>query len=151
MRIITEPEFAERIAQVVNEVPANIGSVTGPGRSGAIAAVYASHILHVPFIPYGSQAPVSLGRVLIVDTARESGRTLRKAERRYDYCDPFVWVGFEEPPRVAFWYEAQKPQRYKHELPEETRKCACGWTVTFEQGERHARCFNTGCGEYLHR
>jgi hypothetical protein len=115
MRVITEPEFAARIAQIVNDVPANVGSVTGPGRSGAVAAVYASHILHIPFIPYGAPAPDHLGRLLIVDTARESGRTLRKAERRYEQSDPFVWVGFEEPPRVAFWYEATKPQRYKHE------------------------------------
>jgi hypothetical protein len=115
MRIVSEAEFDERIKQIVSEIPADIGWVTGPGRSGAVAAVYASHILGIPFVPYGSRAPQNLGRLLLVDTARESGRTLRKAERRYELSDPFVWVGFEEPPRVAFWYEAAKPQRYRHE------------------------------------
>jgi hypothetical protein len=119
MRIVTEPEFAERLREVL---PANdnIGSVTGPGRSGAVAAVYASHMLGVPFIPYGSRAPTELGRLLIVDTAMKSGRTLRKAASRYQDAAPFQVVAFHEPPRVAFWYEAAKPQRYKHE-----RKAAC--------------------------
>lgn len=113
MRIISEPEFDLRIRELLSGVDA--GYVTGPGRSGAVAAVYASHILHIPFIPFGSPAPVHLGRLLLVDTARESGKTLRKAERKYEYASPLVIVCYEEPPRVAFWYESQKPQRYKHE------------------------------------
>lgn len=117
MRIVSEAEFAQRIYSISAEVPGDVGWVTGPGRSGAVAAVYASHLLGIPFVPYGSSAPLALGRCLLVDTARESGRTLRKAERRYQDADPFVWVGFEEPPRVAFWYEATKPQRYRHERP----------------------------------
>ncbi len=114
MRIITEAEFSERIREMLANVPA-VGSVTGPGRSGAVAAVYASHILGIPFIPFGAQAPLALGRVLLIDTARESGKTLRKAERRYDYASPVVVACYEEPPRVAFWYESSKPQRYRHE------------------------------------
>ena len=82
-----------------------VGSVTGPGRSGAIASAIASHILGVPFIPFGQEAPIKLGRLLIIDTARSSGRTLRRAERRYKYANPVVVACFEEPPRVAFWYE----------------------------------------------
>lgn len=116
IRIVTELEFATRMRDILSETPIDIGWVAGPGRSGAIAAVYASHLLAIPFVPYGSFAPIGLGRVLIVDTARESGRTLRKAERKYEQHNPFIWVGFEEPPRVAFWYEAPKPQRYKHEV-----------------------------------
>ncbi len=121
MRIVSEDEFKLRLLTVL---PANddIGAVTGPGRSGAVAAVYASHILGVPYIPYGSPAPVIkhrngriAGRLLIVDTARESGRTLRKAVSRYQHANPIVAVAFEEPPRVAFWYEAPKPQRFRHE------------------------------------
>jgi hypothetical protein len=115
-RIVSEPEFAERIQLVLqNHRLETIGAVTGPGRSGAIAAVYASHILGVPFIPYGMRCPEQF-QFLIVNTARESGRTLRKAAKRYDYANPVVVVAFEEPPRVAFWYEAPKPQRYRHEL-----------------------------------
>lgn len=114
-RVVSEPEFRTRLAEVLASLPPDIGSVTGPGRSGAIAAVYASHLLGVPFIPYGSPCPTHLGRLLIVDTARESGATLRKAERRYAEARPFVVACFEEPPRVVFWYEARKPQRYRHE------------------------------------
>lgn len=116
MRIVSEAEFAERITSLLwAESLSEVGSVTGPGRSGAVAAVYASHILGVPFIPYGSPAPEHLGPILIIDTARESGKTLRKAERRYGYANPIVIAVYEEPPRVAFWYEAGKPQRYRHE------------------------------------
>lgn len=120
MRIISEEEFRERIAKVLSEqnTDCQVGSVTGPGRSGAVAAVYASHILRIPFIPYGSLAPAHLGRVLIIDTAMESGATLRKAERRYAYADPLVVACYHEPPRVAFWYEATKPQRFRNQWAE---------------------------------
>ena len=114
MYTVSETEFDYRIREMLADVEA--GAVTGPGRSGAIAAVYASHILGIPFIPYGQKHPMHLGRLLIIDTARESGATLRKAERRYDGCTPLVIACYEEPPRVIFWYEAPKPQRYKHEL-----------------------------------
>ena len=81
MRIVSEGEFAAAIRTALQGV--EVGSVTGPGRSGAVAAVYASHILGVPFIPYGQPAPKGLGRILVIDTAEESGATLRKAGRRY--------------------------------------------------------------------
>lgn len=115
MRIISEAEFTIRIREILADTQPNVGSVTGPGRSGAVAAVYASHILGVPFIPYGSKCPAHLGSLLIIDTAMESGATLRKAERRYSDASPVVIACYHEPPRVAFWYEARKPQRYRHE------------------------------------
>lgn len=111
-RVISEAEFAAKIQELLTEAPDDVAWVTGPGRSGAIAAVYASHLLGIPFVPQGRTAP---GRALLVDTARQTGKTLRKAARRIQAHDPFVWFGFEEPPRVYFWYEAQKPQRYRHE------------------------------------
>lgn len=117
MRIVTEPEFRERLYEMMAGVPDDVGSVTGPGRSGAVAAVYASHRLGIPFIPYGSKVPLHLGRLLIVDTATESGATLRKAARRYEDANPIVIACYNEPPRVAFWYEAEKPQRYRHQAP----------------------------------
>jgi hypothetical protein len=92
---------------------AEIGSVTGPGRSGAVAAVHASHHLGVPFIPYGSRCPTHLGRLPIIDTARERGAALRKAERRYAEVNPPVVACFEGPPREAFWYEAAKPRIFR--------------------------------------
>lgn len=117
VRIVSEAEFAERMRFVLQHQHQIdfAAAVTGPGRSGAVAAVYASHILGIPFIPFGMRCPDQF-RLLIVDTARESGRTLRKAAKRYEYANPLVVVAFEEPPRVAFWYEAPKPQRYRHEL-----------------------------------
>lgn len=116
-RVVTEAEFRERLKSVLASADTDrCGFVTGPGRSGAIAAVYASHLLHIPFVPYGSAAPARLGCVLIVDTARESGATLRKAANKYREAHPVVVVAFEEPPRVMFWYEAGKPQHYRHEI-----------------------------------
>lgn len=112
-RGVSEAEFGERMRELL--IGVDCGSVVGPGRSGAVAAVYASHILHVPFIPYGALAPVQLGRVLVIDTARESGSTIRKAAREYEYANPIVLVAYEEPPRVRFWYEVMKPQHYRHE------------------------------------
>lgn len=115
-RIVSEQEFRERLVEVLAGADlSGVGFVTGPGRSGAVAAVYASHMLGVPFVPYGSAGPTHLGRVLIVDTARKSGATMRRAGRRYEPANPILLVAFEEPPRVAFWYEAAKPQRFRHE------------------------------------
>jgi hypothetical protein len=112
---VSEAEFRLRMRQILSNPLPDIGSVTGPGRSGAVAAVYASHMLGIPFIPFGQRVPIHLGRLLIVDTARETGATLRKAARKYADCSPLILVAFEEPPRVVFWYEAQKPQHYRHE------------------------------------
>jgi hypothetical protein len=106
-RLISESEFEQRLRSVLIGCD-DAGAVTGPGRSGAIAAVYASHMLGIPFIPYGQKHPQHLGRLLIVDTARESGATLRKAQRKYEGTSPLVIVAYEEPPRVFFWYETAK-------------------------------------------
>jgi hypothetical protein len=75
--IVDEPEFVARLRLVLKSARIeNVGAVTGPGRSGAVAAVYASHMLGIPFIPYGARCPDQF-QLLIVDTARESGRTRR--------------------------------------------------------------------------
>lgn len=116
MRLVTEEEFNNALRTALERLDlSSIGSVTGPGRSGAVASVYASHMLGIPFIPYGSRVPSHLGSLLIVDTAMESGRTMRKAERRYRDALPVLLAVYHEPPRVYFWYEASKPQRYRHE------------------------------------
>jgi hypothetical protein len=120
VRIITEPEFAERIRLLLADpLYVECGMVTGPGRSGAIAAVYASHLLHIPYITYKSEPDLKLGRLLVIDTASETGQTLRKAELRYPGA--LVVPVYREPPRVAFWYESAKPQRYRHDHPIETK------------------------------
>lgn len=105
-RLVSEEEFRSRIYQFLqDEEFADVRSVTGPGRSGAIAAVYASHILGVPFIPYGGNPVPGSGRFLIIDTATESGKTLNKAHRLYLRYTPLVRAIYKEPPRVYFWYE----------------------------------------------
>lgn len=104
MRVVTETEFAAKLREVLLDVEA--GCVTGPGRSGAIAAAYASHFLGIPFLPIGVPVPMLLNPILLIDTARDSGRTLKRASRFYD--EPVVrWV-FDEPPRVSFWYERKQ-------------------------------------------
>lgn len=116
MRIISESEFCDVFrTKLLERDFCHVGSVTGPGRSGAIAAVYASHILGVPFIPQGANVPQRLGALLIVDAARQSGATIRKIQRDYGAYLTEVVVAFEEPPRVTFWYEAPRPQRYRLE------------------------------------
>lgn len=116
MRIISEHEFNERIRELLADPRLDcVGSVTGPGRSGAIAAAYASHILRVPFITYGSKPPLQHGKLLIIDTAIESGTTMAKAVRRYGEQNCLPLACYHEPPRVMFWYESLKPQTYRHE------------------------------------
>lgn len=80
-------------------------AVTGPGRSGAIAAAFASYISGRPFVPYGQPHP---GPILIVDTATMSGRTLRKARNRYKRMgiEAHVLPVYRSPvTRYHFWYE----------------------------------------------
>lgn len=110
MRVVAEQEFALVLRQKLSGIKAK--AVVGTGRSGAIASVYSSHILGVPFIPYGQPCPDSLRPLLIVDTARKSGATLRKAERKYA-GDCVVVYCFDEPPRLRFWYEPQAFEKDK--------------------------------------
>ena len=93
MRVVSEPEFNLQLrSELLLHDLSEVGAVTGPGRSGAIAAVYASHMLGVPFIPHGAPAPTELGRLLIVDTAMETGKTIRKSRNRYAAARPITRV-----------------------------------------------------------
>jgi len=105
MRLVSAEAFSQRAKSILSEPRfCAAGWVTGPGRSGAVAAVYASHVLRIPFVPFGAAA-APRGRPLVIDTARSTGAALRKALRRYESFDPIECVLFEEPPRVQFWYE----------------------------------------------
>jgi hypothetical protein len=106
---VTEGEFRWRLKVALLRVE-DAGAVTGPGRSGAVASAYTSYLMGIPFLPYGAPCPDKLRPLLIVDTARKSGRTLRKADRLYGGGCAVVAV-FEEPPRVRFWYEGRTKQR----------------------------------------
>lgn len=101
MRIISETEFRKTFCFNLRSSKGHYDYVVGPGRSGAIASVYASHYLGIPFLPYKQTIPDK--KPLVVDTAIMSGKTLRKASRLYGNAD--TRFGFFEPPRVKFWYE----------------------------------------------
>lgn len=75
--IISAEEFSQRLRVAVQGIQAR--AVTGPGRSGAIASVYASHMLGIPWLPFGAKCPEHLRPLLIIDTASKHGRTLRRA------------------------------------------------------------------------
>ena len=101
MKYTVQPaEFEQRLREICKGLTP--GCVTGPGRSGAITSAWASHILGVPFIPYGQKCPEKLEPILVIDTARLTGRTLRKAAKQYGA--KMVWL-YAEPPIVRFWYE----------------------------------------------
>lgn len=107
VNLISEQEFyLELVQRLVKEPKEPCAFVTGPGRSGALMSVYVSHLTGIPFLPYG-EMPYSTGRVLIVDTARKTGATMRKAMRKYADMNPVELVLYEEPPRVTFWYEGK--------------------------------------------
>lgn len=102
---IEEKEFSERLSMLLLETTFDPDFVTGPGRSGSVAAVYASYILGRPFIPYGATPP---GRkILVVDTASMSGRTIRKAVSKYERqgYETVGLVAYESDDRHHFWYE----------------------------------------------
>ena len=107
---VDEPAFNATFSCVLNEMSKFVdinqfNFVVGPGRSGAVASVYASHHLGIPFLPWGASPPAG-SKILVVDTAMQSGRTIRRAMRKYN-TDYFV-VAYQEPPRVKFWYEGIK-------------------------------------------
>ena len=104
-RTVSEPEFRDRIREQLRGC-CDFAAVTGPGRSGAVAAVYASHILGIPFIPYRARVPSKFeGKMLVIDTARWTGATIRKAARLYPGAR--ILTVYNEPPMVRFWYEAR--------------------------------------------
>jgi hypothetical protein len=106
--IVTEATFRDAIIAKLEGV--NARAVVGPGRSGAVASVYASHILGIPWIPCGQPCPDNLRPLLIIDTAKRTGATLRQIERRYGGECIVIHV-FNEPPRLRFWYEREALQK----------------------------------------
>lgn len=101
---ISEQEFCAALPRVLGGVQAD--AVTGPGRSGAVAAVYASYCLRIPFVPYGQSCP---GTLLLIDTVSQSGKTLRKAQKKLEKVgNTVVAVAvYRQMQRLHFWYEQQ--------------------------------------------
>ena len=106
MKTITELEFQEALTETLKHPYSHqVNSVTGAGRSGAICAVYVSHCLRIPFFPYGTEIPDNLRPTLAMDTASNTGRTLRKAMKKYNTKYSLAVFNEVECGRVKFWYE----------------------------------------------
>lgn len=102
--VISEEEFLKSFSENLLTLKENIDFVTGPGRSGAVASVYASYLLSVPFVPYGQKIPGK--KALIVDTVVMTGKTIRKASRKYDDA-PYVF-GILVSKKRRLWFETYK-------------------------------------------
>src|SRR3990167_7737575 len=145
MKIVTEPEFFARLKEKLDSIVSPpspidplehrsvmIRSVMGPGRSGAIASVYASHYLGAIWLPAMMRVvPQVLRPVLVIDAATMSGASLRKLANRVKA--EFQLALFEEPPRVRFWYE--ESERPGLEVISYGGKCGvCGFEYREYQG-----------------
>lgn len=107
MRMVTEIEFRKDLLlklYLTKGLVDKCRSVIGPGRSGAVAAVYVSHMTSLPFYRGPLPVPDHLQPVLIVDTATMSGATLRKTAQKAGGPNLTLAV-YAEPPKVKFWYE----------------------------------------------
>lgn len=101
---VSEQEFRAVLYQKLEPFRGKVKSVIGPGRSGAVASVYASHYLGVQWLPANMRnIPDALRPVLVVDTACRTGRTIRQMVRRVK-AEHSVWA-INEPPNKKFWYE----------------------------------------------
>lgn len=104
MTIITEEQFRAALIAKLEPLRGIIKGVIGPGRSGAIASVYASHYLRAAWLPATmGLLPSILRPLLVIDTAAMSGASLRKIAKRFE-AEHSMAI-FDEPPRVKFWYE----------------------------------------------
>lgn len=105
--VVTETEFSVMLDQALEGLEAPV-FITGPGRSGAIAAVYASYRLHRPFVPFGHPGGPAGSTVLVIDTVSMSGRTIRKAVAKYErmgFVVRSLTVVPQNQKRHHFWFE----------------------------------------------
>ena len=118
--IISPAYFQYALAVALNKLTIPDGCfVTGPGRSGAVAAVHASHYLGLPYLPpkaLGGRTGSSraLRACLVVDTAEYTGKTLRKMCKWYEGrgYETLSCVAFSDPNRIhRFWYEVPSLKR----------------------------------------
>lgn len=102
---ISESKFKSDLKLKLKNFDATgLNFVTGPGRSGAIASVYVSHMTSLSFVPYKTGGNFLYDKFLIVDTAAMSGRTIRQANNFYKGSK--MLVVYNDPEiRHVFWYE----------------------------------------------
>jgi hypothetical protein len=110
MRTISQEEFETELKMKLEPFRGKVHSVIGPGRSGAIASVFASYYLGIPWLPQRHHSIKKiLAPVLIVDTAEKTGKNLRRC-RNFIFppslrSDCITISIFKEPPNVRFWFE----------------------------------------------
>lgn len=81
---MTEQEWRSAFYDALDQIDASkFDFVTGPGRSGAVASVYASNYLGLPFKPHKSGSYENDSAVLVVDTVEYTEKTMRKAVSWY--------------------------------------------------------------------
>lgn len=103
--MISEADFIDRLKLVLEDPEFSHAEwVTGPGRTGAMAAIYASHILNVSFVAYGHR-PKANGYVLVMDILNDNPRTMRRALKHYDICRPIPCIVFPEIENEGLWFE----------------------------------------------
>lgn len=107
-KYVSESEFREAMQKALAGVDTDaIDFVVGAGRSGAIASAYVSHMTGIPFVAWNNRMPEN-SLVMIVDTARFTGRTLRKAEKRYakhGHSTATIFAFDCPDTHFVFWYE----------------------------------------------
>lgn len=105
MTLITEAAFQERIEEALADRHGKFAWVMGPGRSGAIAAIYASHILNIPWVPYGF-LPRAKGKGLLIDIAHTNALCLNRAVRRYRTRETETLLLFHTPDAIpVLWFQ----------------------------------------------
>lgn len=107
---VTEEQWRTAFYAALDEVKGvTYDFVTGPGRSGHVAAVYASHYLGIPFKPHKCGSYKVGQRVLIVDTVCYTGKTLTKAHHWYAKrgLQPTICYAMDENKGHYYkmWYE----------------------------------------------
>lgn len=113
MNFVEEIDFRLTLQVTLGCIPRDRYSfVTGPGRSGAVAAVYASHLLGIPYLPHKVRK-ITDGSILVVDTAVASGNTIRKCAKWYGGADYRYMYDQTKCGRVKFWYEKLSYERGK--------------------------------------
>jgi len=108
-RVVSEQEFRDKLIEALEPHRGYYCAVTGPGRSGAVAAVYASHFLYIPYVPPQGDFAAFRGRVLVIDTARWTGKTIRKLTSKVSkqgaIADSLFIYDEKADGLVKFWYE----------------------------------------------
>ena len=108
MTIVTEADMLEIMRALFASDPlyAKAEQVTGPGRSGAMAALHASYMLNIDHLPAG-RLPLKAGPVLIIDIVASTTSGLHRLAKRYRDHDCIELLLIECAPgeRPHLWFQ----------------------------------------------